>query len=114
MSEWTGKPRIRTAQQNKALHAFFTELSNELNDHGVTIQKFTENAVQIEFTPKLVKEIIWRPIQKALISKDSTADLDKTTEIDLIYDHIIRHIGELYGIFLEFPHRDPNDEAPLL
>jgi len=112
MSEYTGKARVRTLQQNKALHAFYTELSNELNDHGVTIQKFLGNAVEINFTPKLVKELIWRPIQKYLTDKGSTTELDKTQEIDLVYDHITRHLGELYGIFVEFPHRDPNDVAP--
>lgn len=114
MAEWTGKPRVRTLQQNKALHALFTELSNELNDRGITIQKFLGNAVEIDFTPKLVKELIWKPLQEFLTGKDSTTKLDKTEDIGLIYDHLNRNLGELYNIFVEFPHKDPNDEAPTI
>lgn len=114
MSDYKGPPRIRTETQSRALHLYFQLLADELNNSGWSIQKFLSHAVEINWTKNSVKELLWRPIQKMLVEKQSTTALDKVTEIDLIYDHINRHVSELTGIHVEFPHRDPNDIAPML
>ncbi len=113
MSQYTGKPRVRTSQQNKSLHKFCEEVANELNSQGINIQLFLKHAVDLDWTKNSVKELIWRPIQKALVNKGSTTELDKVSDIDLIYDHINRHLSITFGISVEWPHKDPSDVAPL-
>ena len=110
--EYTGIPRKRTAQQNKSLHKFCEQVANELNGKGITIQKFLKYAVDLDWTKDNVKELIWRPIQRTLLHKGSTTELDKIQDIDLIYDHINRHLSTNFGISVDWPHRDPNDIAP--
>jgi hypothetical protein len=107
MSSYTGTPHILTRQQQKSLHLYYQLLADSLNDSGWTIQKFLKHAVEINWTKDLVKELLWRPIQKMLVQKSSTTKLDKTQEIDLIYDHITRHVGELCGVHVAWPN-DPN------
>ena len=88
------KPIIstRTEQQNKALHLFFAQLADELNDHGFDMRKLIRQEVEISWTPFSVKEYLWRPIQRILTGKKSTTKLDKTREINLIYDNLNRII----------------------
>jgi hypothetical protein len=107
MSVYTGEPHKRTYSQNNALHLYYEHLAQELNDSGWTIQKFLSHAVEINWTKDLVKELLWRPIQKMLVEKQSTVQLDKIQEIDIIYDYINRHVSELCGIHVPFPN-DPN------
>ena len=109
--EYTGKPRVRTEQQNKSLHLYFEMLASELNQSGWSIQKLLKHTVEINWTKDLIKELLWRPIQKMLVQKESTTKLDKTQEIDLIYDHINRYVGEICGIHVEWPKE--TDIAPL-
>jgi hypothetical protein len=95
------KEKQRTIQQNKALHKFFELLSDECNDQGITIQKLLQNEIDTMVTPILVKEAIWRPIQKVMFGKDSTTELT-TKEIDQIFDVLNKHLGE-WGIHIDFP-----------
>ncbi len=94
---------VRSGTQNNALHKYFELLSAEFNAAGIDVQLFLKQTVDIEFTPTLVKELLWRPLQKALTEKSSTTQLDKASDISTIYDHITRHIGEKFEIFVEFP-----------
>jgi len=89
----------RTSQQNKALHLFFTWISDILNETGNTFI----NAMGIEtlFTPILIKEIYWKPLQKQLYGADSTTKLN-TEQINIIADSIILHFSEV-GFTFEFP-----------
>lgn len=111
MAHYTGKKGVRTEQQSKALHLYFDLLAKELNAAGYSVQLFLKQTVDLDFDKNKVKELIWRPLQKALVDKQSTTELDKTTEIDYIYDHLNRHLAEKFGIHIEFPN-DP-DIAPL-
>lgn len=111
--EYTGEPHKRTLQQNKALHKFCEEVARELNNQGITVQKFLDHAVELDWNKDTVKNLIWKPIQKALTDKGSTTELDKINDIDLIYDHINRHLSIEFGISVDWPHKDPNDIAPL-
>jgi len=113
MSHFTGKPRVRTLQQNKSLHKFCQEVANELNGKGINIQLFLKHAVDLDWSTNSVKELIWKPIQKALLDKGSTTQLDKVNDIDVIWGHINRHLSTNFGIFVDWPHSDPNNIAPL-
>jgi hypothetical protein len=97
---------VRTFAQNNALHKFFEILADSLNDAGLTVQMILQKKMELNWTPSMVKEILWRSAQKALFNKESTADLDKVSEIDQIYEHLVRHLGEKFS--LEVPPF-PND-----
>jgi hypothetical protein len=99
-----------TRQQQKALHLYYQLLADELNDSGWTIQKLLSNTVEINWTKNLIKELLWRPIQKMLTEKESTTNLNKIQEIDLVYEHINRHVSELCGIHVPFPKLLSNEE----
>lgn len=93
---------VRSAKQNSSLHLYFELLAAELNSSGYTIQKLLSHAVDLEWSAESIKELLWRPIQKALIKKKSTTQLDRVSEIDQVYDHINRYLSE-FGIHVVFP-----------
>ena len=93
----------RTSQQNAALHLFFTQLSEELNEKGLDMRHLIRPEIELSWTPYNVKEYLWRPLQKALTGKKSTTKLDKTQEIDLIYDNLNRIITERTKGEVQFP-----------
>jgi len=94
----------RTNQQNSALHLWFTQLSEALNQDGFDVRATISQDIDMMWTPVLVKELLWRPTQKLLFNKKSTTSLDKMMEIDKIYDVINKVIGERCGIHIPFPN----------
>jgi hypothetical protein len=84
----------RTDQQNKALHLFFTQLAEALNEKNFDMRAIIREDVEIEWSSHTVKEYLWRPLQKALYGKKSTTELFKSQEIDKIYDYIVKIISE--------------------
>lgn len=113
MSTWTGEAHKRTDQQNRALHLYLENVAKELNDAGWTIQKLLEHTIEIQWTKNTAKELLWRPVQKMLLDKESTKLLDKI-EPSEVYDILNRYLSEICGIHVPWPHRDPNDIAPTL
>lgn len=95
----------RTLRQNSALHLYFQLLAEELNNAGWDMKKTLKQDVDISWTTESVKNYIWRPIQKALLNKKSTTKLT-TDEIDKVYDHVNRHIGEKTGVHVDFPSEE--------
>lgn len=96
------KYQQRTLLQNKALHLYFTHLSETLNDAGLDMRKVLKPGIDIPWTSKNIKEFLWRPIQKSLLQKDSTTELT-TVDIDRVLDILHRHLGEKFGVAQEFP-----------
>lgn len=94
----------RTGRQNRAMHLYFRLLANELNAGGYNVQLVLKEKMDIDWTPALVKEVLWRPAQKVILGKRSTTELGKSEDIDKVYDHLTRHLGEKYGVFVEWPH----------
>lgn len=94
----------RTAKQNKALHLFFTMIADELNDLGIQFQYKGLKGLNLEmrYTPHLVKEMIWRPIQMSLFDIESTTKID-TFQINEIIDILTLFFSER-GVVLEFPN----------
>ena len=99
--EITMKPATRTSQQNKALHKYCSLLSEALNDAGLDIRKTMRADVDIPWTETAVKELIWRPVQKAVTDKTSSAQLDRS-EVSKVFDVINRHISQK-GVSVPFP-----------
>ena len=95
------KPK-RTLKQNKALHLWFTQLAQNLNDHGMDMRRTLKPGVDIPWTPETVKEYIFRPIMRAQLNKSSTTELT-TKEIDAVFDTISKYLGENIGVHQDFP-----------
>lgn len=96
------KPKQRTISQNRALHLYFTMLADTLNENGLDMRKVLKPGIDIPWTSKNIKEYLWRPIQKALLHKESTTELT-TSEIDQVLDILHLHLGEKFGVAQEFP-----------
>lgn len=92
----------RTPAQNRALHKYFTMLADEMNAAGLDQRAVLKPEIDIPWTTESVKEQIWRPLQKIQLGKDSTTELS-TTDIDKILDTITKHLGEKFGLTVEFP-----------
>ena len=95
-------PKQRTMRQNAALHLYFTQLAQELNDAGLDMRKTLKPTVDIPWSCETVKEYLWRPVMKAQLNKESTTEMT-TADIDQVFDTITRHLGEKFGITLSFP-----------
>ena len=91
---------MRTLQQNKALHKYFSLVAEALNDRQLTVKTIIK--ADIEWNPISVKSLLWKPIQEAVLQKKSTTEL-KRKEIDDVYDTINRALGEKFGIYVPFP-----------
>ena len=92
----------RTLKQNSALHLMFTQLAQELNEAGFDMKKTLKPEIDIAWNDYMVKEYLWRPLQKAILGKQSTTELT-TKEIDKVFDTLTRHLGQKLGIELQFP-----------
>ncbi len=96
------KEKQRTAQQNKALHKLFEMMAEKLNEAGWDMRKALDQSVDIPWSKNSVKEFIWKPIMKAQLGKASTTELT-TKEIDQVFETIVRHFGEKFGLEVAFP-----------
>ena len=92
----------RTLQQNRALHKLFGMIAEQLNLAGLDMRMVLKPGISISWTPDMVKEYLWRPIQKAKLNKVSTTELT-TKEIDEAFEPLKLHLAEKFGIEQQFP-----------
>ena len=95
--------KTRSTLQNSALHQFFVLISDELNNLGLEFTYTGIKGLEIgtRYTPDIVKEFVWRPIQLTLFNVKSTTQLD-SKKINEIADIIIKFFAEK-GIYMSFP-----------
>ncbi len=100
------KKNTRTTKQNSALHLLFTIISNQLNEMGIEFQYIglKGKVLSLRHTPNLVKEHVWKPIQRVLFDVESTTKLN-TAQINEIVDVLAKYFAEK-GIVIEFPNRE--------
>lgn len=99
----------RTDAQNRSMHKYFELLSEALNDAGYNVMQTMKHDAEIPWNPRLVKELIWRPVQLAMHDIESTAKLDKMQVSD-VYEVVNRHIAQTKGVSVAFPSEDlPKD-----
>lgn len=110
-----GEKALRTEQQNRALHLYFDQLADALNEGGFTVKIVLKEKVDIDWSKDLVKDLLWRSAQQAILKKDSTTQLNKQEDIDKVYEHLNRHLGEKFGIHVGFPSHEAGywETAPL-
>jgi len=95
--------RKRSLSQNSALHLLFTNISDQLNELGETFiyRGWKGEEMEMSFTPEIIKDSLWRPIQRTLFNIESTTELD-TKMINQILDIITKFFAEK-GIPITFP-----------
>jgi len=98
----------RTKKQNNAMYKLFKNLSEELNTLGLDMRLVLKPTYQIWWTPEAIKRDLWKPLQKAMLDKDSTADLD-TSEVSKVYEQLAKIIGEKHQVEISFPSYQETD-----
>lgn len=92
----------RTLRQNSSLHLFFEMLAKELNDAGLSVMKTLRHDAEIPWCATKVKELLWRPVQIAMLDKESTTELE-TDEVTKVYEVVNRHLAQNHGVHVPFP-----------
>lgn len=59
--------------------------------------------MDLDWDKESVKDLLWRPAQKALLKKSSTTELNKLQDIDKVWEHLNRYLGVNFGIHVPFP-----------
>lgn len=100
------KKNTRTTRQNSALHLLFTIISSQLNEMGVEFQYFglKGQVLSVRHTPNLVKEHVWKPIQRVLFDIESTTKIN-TEQINEVVDVLAKYFAEK-GIVIQFPSKE--------
>ena len=95
--------KTRSNQTNRALHLYFTFISDELRELGTefTYQGVKGMELSVPYTPEIVKDYFWRPIQRALFNKESTTQLTHD-ELNEIIQIINRFFADK-GVDIVFP-----------
>ena len=91
--------RPRTPQQNKAMHVYFEEVANELNESGLSVQAFLKD-FEIDYSKEMIKSL-WRHIAKKKFGIDSTADLT-TKQLQDVFEEFNRQLSK-HGLHIPFP-----------
>jgi len=99
----TGKQRTLT--QNAALHKYCTQLADALNDAGLDFRQTIKHDVDVPWSPELVKNFMWRPIQKAVTGHDSSTK-PETHQYGVIYETLNRHTSAKLGVFVPWPCKE--------
>ncbi len=98
----------RTLQQNKSLHKYCSMLAEKLNDSGQDMRKTLKPEIDIPWSMETIKELMFKPIIKAMFNVDSTTELD-TKQISEAYEVLNRHTAQKLGVSVTWPH---NEERP--
>jgi uncharacterized protein YcgL (UPF0745 family) len=94
----------RTSAQNRALHLWLTQVAQELDSQGFTLQNVVGKIQKAEIRPngKNLKEVLWKPYMVAALGKDSTTKLSKG-DVDRVYEGLNKFLGENFFIHIPFP-----------
>ena len=93
---------IRSLKQNSSIHLWCDQIARTLNDNSLSISGTIKS--DVNWSMLTVKEIIFKPIVKALYNKDSTTKLDKN-EFEKIIDNIILIFANKGVTIPDFPNR---------
>ena len=94
----------RTEHQNAALHLWFRMVAQAMDEKHIDMQALMKaKKVSVPVTESVVKEIIWQPIQEAMLGEKSTTKLS-TSEVSQVFDVLNRHFAENFdGLHVPFP-----------
>lgn len=95
--------RQRTLTQNRAMHQFFRQLADALNSAGleqeITLKKGEKRGktITVPWTCESVKDVIWKPVQRAMYGKESTSDLERK-ECGEIHKVLCARLNEAFSV----------------
>ncbi len=95
-------PSKRTSKQNDSLHLYFELLAEALNSAGLDVRAVLKPDVEIPWSKVMVKELLWRPIQKIYLNKKSTTRLTKD-EVNKVWRILDKHLNEKFSVLVDFP-----------
>ena len=102
----SAKDEPRSTLQNKSLHLYLNWVAGKLNEAGYDIKTIIK--ADVDWTMESVKELLWRPIQKIVTGKKSSANLTKE-EFQKTQQQIDKLLLEKFGINIAFPSREFKD-----
>lgn len=94
----------RSVKQSNALHLWFRQLAEALNDAGFS-QPHPWGKMQIPYSETAIKDLFFRPIIRSLYNKDSTKDLN-TKELSESMEVLLDAVNEHTGVYVPFPQQD--------
>lgn len=80
-------------------------LAEELNNSGQDMRKTLKPEIEIPWTMENIKNLMFKPIIKAMYDVDSTKDLD-TKQISEAYEVLNRHTATKLGVSVTWPHEE--------
>lgn len=75
----------RTDTQNRSLHLFYKQLSDECLAKGIELRELVRDEVPIPVTPENIKWM-WKLLQKGMFGTVSTKELKKSGQIEQVYN----------------------------
>lgn len=97
------KGKQRTSVQSNALHKYCGDLAKALNDSGQDM-RMVKDDVELPWTKETVKELLWKPIQKAVTGEESTRKV-KVGDYSKVYDVLNRHLATTKGVQVFWPSK---------
>ena len=103
-----GTEKDITSAQNSALHLWFTQCADTLNDAGLQFTKkalFSPGHICIDWDAHLFKREVYKPTLMSMIEKTSTQH-QSVREVDRVISQLYRFFSE-HGVTLpEFPNKN--------
>lgn len=93
-----------TPAQRKSLHLFCEMMADQLNAAGLDMKKTLKPEIDIPWSKMAVKEWLWKPIEDAVIGKESTEEMTNK-EVSEVYEVLNRYIAEKHGVSVPWPER---------
>lgn len=97
--------RTRSQEQNAAMHLWLEWVAKALNEAGFDMQTVLAQTIGLSWSKDSAKENLWRPVQRAMMKKESTTELYKP-EVSDVYEHLNRFLAEKFGISVRFPNKN--------
>jgi hypothetical protein len=105
----TGKQRTLT--QNRALHLWLGMLADQLNASGMDMRKTLRHDVELPWSVETCKEFLWRPIQEAVLRKESTTEANRI-EYSQVFEVLAHHMAIRLGVTVpEWPRKNQQEAA---
>ena len=88
-----------TAKQRSSLHIYLRQVVQALNDAGLDQRKTLKPGVEIPWNETSCKDLLWRPLQKAMTDKQSTTELG-TVDPSEIHKVLDRHLADRLQVLI--------------
>ena len=80
----------RSIKQNSAIHLYFTQLAEALNNAGYSVTKVMKHDAEIPWSPNLVKELLWRQVQEIMTDIESVLRYQLPLPLHLL---LLKHVA---------------------